>query len=266
MALIQKRSLSETLLELPPDGELLQQNHIFEPEYHQAIYVDACKNAAAKPGAIMLGDLKLVKSYPYRGGQPDYADDENDPDSLEYEGLVRPDGTVLDGANIKGKPTRPVCALKSAAVRWGYVDLSSARSVLRSFYEKKEAKSGIINGDVLINSTGDGTIGRVAVYNEQFPALVDGHITIVRLKNPKLAWYIAAYLLSKEGQRQIYRYINGSSGQVEIYPQDIARLWVPLGDGKSVGKIGAKLEAACTKYREFSKDIRHTLNMVEELS
>ncbi|WP_028347822.1 restriction endonuclease subunit S [Bradyrhizobium murdochi] len=266
MALIHTRSLSETLLELPPDGELLQQNHIFEPEYHQAIYVDACNNAAGKPGAIMLGDPGLVTNYPYRGSQPDYADDENDPDSLEYEGLVLPDGTVLDDAKNGTVSTRPVCALKSIAVRWGYVDLSSARSVSRSFHEKKKEKSGVVNGDLLINSTGDGTIGRVAVYNEQFPALVDGHITIVRLKNPKLAWYIAAYLLSKEGQRQIYRYINGSSGQVEIYPQDIARLWIPLSDTSSMQIIGKKLEAACIKYREFSKDIRQTLNMVESMS
>ncbi|QDP24300.1 hypothetical protein [Bradyrhizobium cosmicum] len=92
----------------------------------------------------------------------------------------------------------------------------------------------MIAGDLLINSTGDGTIGRVAVYDEQFPAVVDGHITIVRLKNPKLAWYIAAYLLSTQGQRQIYRYINGSSGQVEIYPVDIARLWVPFGEQENV--------------------------------
>lgn len=37
MALIKKRSLSDTLLELPQttDSELLQENHIFEPEYHQ---------------------------------------------------------------------------------------------------------------------------------------------------------------------------------------------------------------------------------------
>lgn len=212
---------------------------------------------------MALGDTNLVANYPYRGALPDYADDEADPDSLEYEGLVRPDGTVLDVAVLNGTPTRPVCALKSIAVRWGYVDLSTARSVSRAFYEKRKAKSGVVAGDLLINSTGDGTIGRVAVYNEKFPAVVDGHITIVRLKNPKLAWYIAAYLLSKEGQRQIYRYINGSSGQVEIYPMDIARLWIPLGNTQAVSKIGAKLKAACDKYREFAQDIIQTLNLAE---
>lgn len=257
--------MTDALLELPPtgDNELLQENHIFEPEYHQVIYVDACRNAAKKPGAMALGDPKLVACYPYRGALPEYADDESDPASLEYEGLVRPDGTVIDAAIVDKNPTRAVCALKSIAIRWGYVDLSTARSVSRAFYDKRKTKSGVVTGDLLINSTGDGTIGRVAVYDETFPAVVDGHITIVRLKDPKLAWYIAAYLLSKEGQRQIYRYINGSSGQVEIYPMDIARLWVPLGNKQAVNKIGAKLKAACDKYREFSQDIIQTLNLAE---
>jgi hypothetical protein len=80
---------------------------------------------------------------------------------------------------------------------------------------------------------------------------VDGHITIVRLKNANLAWYSAAYLLSDEGKRQIYRYINGSSGQVEIYPQDIARLWIPGDTPEIVKKVAMQLKAACSKHDEF---------------
>ena len=96
------------------------------------------------------------------------------------------------------------------------VDLDSARYVKREFYDQKRDRAGIQKDDILINSTGDGTIGRVAAPNRSFPVLVDGHVSIVHLRDKDLAWYVAAYLLSDQGQKQIYRYINGSSGQVEI--------------------------------------------------
>lgn len=263
MALFQIRPVAETLLDLQPDSGEQRQNHIFEPEFHQAIYVDACLNASKQQGAMQIGDAGLVGQYPYRGTQPEYADDENDPDSLEYEGLVLLNGQRLDSNVVDGSPSRPVCALKSISIRQGFIDFGSARSAPREFYDRRRARAGVVRGDILINSTGDGTIGRVAVYNEDFPALVDGHVTIVRLIDPASAWYIAAYLLSQEGQSQIYRYINGSSGQVEIYPQDIARIWIPLAI-PNADEIGDRLRRACEKYAEFAADLRETLNIIDQ--
>jgi type I restriction enzyme M protein len=82
----------------------------------------------------------------------------------------------------------------------------------------------------------------------------------VRFQNKKLAWYTAAYLLSDEGQRQIYRYINGSSGQVEIYPQDIARIWVPRADDKKVTSVAERFEKAVIKYEEFQSELSTKLS------
>lgn len=36
----------------------------------------------------------------------------------------------------------------------------------------------------------------VVVYNYDFLAFVDGNITIIRYKNPQLAWYVARFLLT----------------------------------------------------------------------
>jgi len=167
-----------------------------------------------------------------------------------------------DGSTVSDMETTNVCALKSISIRWGFIDFGVARAVDVEFFEKKKAKNSVKKGDVLINSTGDGTIGRVAVYNREHPALVDGHVTIVRFKEEKLAWYSAAYLLSSQGQRQIYRYINGSSGQVEIYPQDIARLWIPSRPEKTIETVSQKFSEAARKYQEFQSDLSSVLSMV----
>jgi hypothetical protein len=89
--------------------------------------------------------------------------------------------------------------MKSAVVRLGFLDFGLARSVAREFYNARVARCSVKKNDLLINSTGDGTIGRVAIFDQDFPAVVDGHITIVRFKKPILAWYSAAYLLSEQG-------------------------------------------------------------------
>jgi type I restriction enzyme M protein len=259
MPLLEVRKAKEAILELPgAEGDLLRWNHVLEPEYHQEIYVEACRAARQSDGAFQLGDEQHVLCKPFRGMQPQYADDEADVETLEYEGMLLPSGETLDDQGSE----RNVCALKSISVRWGYVDFSVARSVKREFYERRRKKAGIMKGDLLINSTGDGTIGRAAIFNKQFPAVVDGHITIVRFRREFLAWYCAAYLLSDEGQRQIYRYINGSSGQVEIYPQDIARIWVRTKPQEKMKEIAKTFQRACLKHDEFYNDMKRALNMI----
>lgn len=259
MALIQMRPFADTLLELPGAGEgLLRTNHVLEPEFHQAVYVDACKSAESAKGAFQLQDQGFVVRTPYRGVQPKYADDEDDANSLSYEGLVTQSGEVEGDDDGRAN----VCALKSNCVRWGFVDFGSARSVTREFYQRVHKRAAVKKHDVLINSTGDGTIGRVAVYDRNHPAVVDGHITIVRFKKPEVAWYAAAYLLSPEGQNQIYRYINGSSGQVEIYPQDIGRLWIAPKSAEAMSAIAKRFQAAVKKHHEFYTEMRSTLSSI----
>jgi len=259
MPLLEVRPFAQTILELPKaEAGLETWNHVLEPEFHQSRYVGACIEASKSPGAFQLGDLAYVERPPSRGLQPLYADDDTDPDSLDFHGMISPAGEELDS----GGGTRNTCALKSISIRWGYVDFSVARSVTPAFAAGKGKRALTKRNDLLINSTGDGTIGRVAVYDEDFPAVVDGHVTIVRFKDTDMSWYVAAYLLTEQGQDQIYRYINGSSGQVEIYPQDIARLWIPVPDAERFKAIVNRFRNAARKHRAFYKEMRAALNLL----
>lgn len=259
MALLITRGFGETKLDLEnAEKGLYTVNHIFEPEFHQEKYVNACHQTRAIEGAFQLGDSTILSRPIGRGTQPVYADDETDPESLFYEGMILVDGKrYCDPTNAAN-----VCALKSNCIRSGYIDTSLARSVTRTFFEKHRSKAGVIKNDILINSTGDGTIGRVAVYNYDFPAVVDGHITVVRFRDPLLAWYTAAFLLTSNGQNQLYRYINGSSGQVEIYPQDISRIWIAPAAPEKKERIASAFKKACAKHDEFYRDLTATLNEV----
>ena len=80
-----------------------------------------------------------------------------------------------------------------------------------------------------MNSTGWGTIGRAncVLYDQQ--SVVDNHVTIIRVKDDECdPLYLATYLNSRAGSMQTDKWLSGSSGQVEIYPDDIARFLVYL--------------------------------------
>jgi len=263
MALLATRTSADMLLALDDaDEELFQENHIFEPEFHQDRYVEPCTRIAQMADSFQVGVQSNLVQPIARGLLPKYADNEEDISTLEYEGMVLPDGSVLDD----GSGARNICALKSNCVRQGFIDLSLARSVTREWATTKGKRAVVQRHDILVNSTGDGTIGRVAVYDFDTPAVVDGHISIVRYKEPELAWYVAAFLLSDDGQNQLYRYINGSSGQVELYPQDIGRVWVPKASELIRKQIASEFKKACEKHYEFYKNLRHALSLVSSVS
>ena len=66
----------------------------------------------------------------------------------------------------------------------------------------------------------------------------------------------------EDGQKQIYRYINGSSGQVEIYPQDIARIWIKPASDEKVEQVYQKYQKACRTHDKFYRDLLKALDEV----
>lgn len=257
MALLSKRSFKDAIL-YSGEGENETYVHVFEPEFHQSIYLDPQIKAKASAYGFFSPDTDVLQESIHRGIQPAYVDDLDDPESLAYIGMLD-----ASGRRLTQQDTTNVAAIKSVCVRDGYVQLESARSVSEEFYEKKKKRAGIQKNDLLINSTGDGTIGRVAIYHYDYPALVDGHVSILRFKDPDLAWYAAAYLLTPSGQKQIYRYINGSSGQVEIYPNDLARLAIPKRKEELIKRSVENLKLACEAYTTFVTNISKVASDIE---
>ena len=73
-----------------------------------------------------------------------------------------------------------VCILNQKCIRNNKVSFDKAQYTDEN--RKYPRDKYIQKGDILVNSTGTGTLGRVAIYEEDFPALCDSHITIIRLK------------------------------------------------------------------------------------
>ena len=122
-------------------------------------------------------------------------------------------------------------ALNSVHILEGDIDFENAKYISEEFYVNKQQYTFQYK-DILVNSTGVGTLGRVAyVYDKTKKGIVDNHITRIRIKeNNSLVFpeYLFCFLRSKYGQIQIERLFHGSSGQIEIYPSDFNNLFVSM--------------------------------------
>lgn len=105
--------------------------------------------------------------------------------------------------------------------------------------------------DVLIASTGTGTLGKCGVYDLDIPAVADGHVTIIR-PNSKLidSYYLADFLRAGAGAVQIEKYYTGSTGLIELTPEDVNRILVDNLDGNVKKQIekSKKLRLAEATY------------------
>lgn len=88
------------------------------------------------------------------------------------------------GISPKYTPIDGICVLNQKCIREHKINFDLSR--LHDFNNKRVSSDKFIQiGDVLVNSTGTGTLGRVAQVKElPFEATVDSHVTIVRpIKN-----------------------------------------------------------------------------------
>ncbi len=106
----------------------------------------------------------------------------------------------------------------SSMSKFGALQTDGGDWIEKSLYDEYVEKSVIeksnfnlvAKGDVLVSSTGDGSLGKTCVYGESHPAIADGHVAIVRpdksLVHPE---YLADYLRAGFGSQQLERLYSG---------------------------------------------------------
>lgn len=109
--------------------------------------------------------------------------------------------------------------INQKCIRGGRINLTPARRQSKAVKPERQIQVG----DVLINSTGAGTLGRVAQVRTPIPnCTVDTHVTIVRPSDSKSAAYLGVALLELEPVLSTMGI--GSTNQLELGRADIAAL------------------------------------------
>ena len=124
--------------------------------------------------------------------------------------------------------------LNQKCIRDHYIDISLARQHKPKVINEKWLKYG----DLLINSTGEGTLGRAAqVWFIPENMTVDSHVTIVRPKNQLLLFYIGLWGISHE--REIEALHTGSTGQTELPRERVKAMELRQPDNDTLARFNS---------------------------
>lgn len=110
-------------------------------------------------------------------------------------------------------------------------------------------------GDILINSTGVGTAGRVTLFDLDGEYVVDSHVTIVRLDQEKALPKYVLYALANIGFKNIEAMATGQSGQIELALPTVNALRIPLPPIDVQKEIVTEIETIEQEMRSIQKDI-----------
>jgi restriction endonuclease S subunit len=157
-------------------------------------------------------------------------------------------------------------AVKTVNLKNGYLDWSEVQTVNQEFYQAHQRRAGVHKSDVLIASTGTGSLGKVDFYNEDALALADGHVAIVRVNPEQFNPRLLAYLLrSRIGQWQIERQLAGATNQIEIYPEQLAGLRLPKLDHKQQGKLMSRISLIEAEISTARSRLRRPMDIINEI-
>lgn len=195
------------------------------------------RELAFESGNSALPDLGYETVLTRRGISPAYLEDEND-DAVPS-----------------------VRVLNQKCVRSGSrIDYSFAR---RNDLSKKSVAEELLirPGDVLINSTGTGTLGRTALVREvSEPTTIDSHVTLVRSKSSVEHRFLGYFMLSSEDILVLES--RGSTNQIELSQNTISWLEFPLPPLDEQRRIADYLDeetARIDKLKSTATELRHEL-------
>lgn len=179
--------------------------------------------------------LKRVSEFINRGVSPDYDDD----------------GEVI--------------FVNQACIYWDGLKMESIKRA------KKEShlpgtRGFLKKGDLLVNSTGTGTLGRAALFDihNDSSYFADSHVTIIRPYTKKiLPRYLQYHFRTTKFQDDIYTLcVSGSTNQIELSRERLRELEISITELEEQEKIVASLDEM---QKQVSSAVNKTLESIELL-
>ena len=153
--------------------------------------------------------------------------------------------------------TYPVFAQK-CNLKDGGISLEQARFLDPSTINKWNEVYKLQTGDILVNSTGTGTVGRTRLFNANclgnYPFVVpDSHVSVVRVVKSICPQYVYAYISSDSIQQYIEENLAGSTNQKELYIGVLENMHIFLPPLAEQYRIVTKIEKLFSSLDNIQK-------------
>jgi len=161
---------------------------------------------------------------------------------------------IQRGKSPKYSPIKKYPVVAQKCNQWSGFSIDKAQFIdpdtLSSYGEERILQ----NGDLMWNSTGLGTLGRMAIYwqtlNPYELAVVDSHVTVIRvMKKFVLPQYLYYYFTSNTVQSVIEKKSDGSTKQKELATATVKNYIVPIPPLMEQSRIISKIKQLASIMR-----------------
>ena len=243
--------LKKSILQYAIQGKLVPQDKNDEPASGLLKRIRAEKK-------IQLGK-KYVESYIFKGDDNCYYEkigsetknitDEipfDIPDSWSWARLDNLCSYIHRGKSPQYGTDKILPIIAQKCNQWSGIQTEKCLFADKNTISKYSNEQFIRVGDILINSTGTGTVGRTGIVEadlfKYYPKFVaDSHVTVVRVLSMIVAKYVCFFLKSPFIQRNIEEKCSGSTNQIELATRTIANYLVPISSHTEQCKIVDKI-------------------------
>jgi len=167
-------------------------------------------------------------------------------------------GVINRGKSPKYDKNGEKLILNQKCVRWFHVEKQHCKTISLVWYKtlSDEIKTSI--NDILINSTGEGTIGRSAIVDENSSGLLfDSHV--LRFRTSIESHYIMTLINSNFGQNQINDLKGAkSTKQTELGVKNLSNMIFPLAPILEQKILVQKVEALMQKCTALEAEIKQS--------
>lgn len=249
------QELKGLVLQLAVQGKLTKQWRLDNPKVESA---DVLLKKIKEEKAQLIQEKKIKKEKPL---------DEITTDEIPYKLPKRWTWCRLNdvceyiqrGKSPKYTEEPKIPVISQKCVQWSGFDITRARFITEESLEKYGIERYLQKGDLLWNSTGDGTIGRVISFpGSEFKRVVaDSHVTVVRgFKRYISSDYLWIFTASPLTQNLVAGRISGSTKQTELGTGTVKHMefsFPPLEEQKAIVLVVNQLFVEIEKLEQQTK-------------
>ena len=237
-------SFRKSILQEAIQGRLVPQDDSDEPSSVLLQRIRKEKLRLVKEGKLKKKDV--VDSVIFKGDDNKYYENDGKnvvciddeipfeiPSSWQWVRLEHICSYIQRGKSPKYSPIKQYPVVAQKCNQWTGFTIEKAQFIDPTTIESYTQERFLEDGDLMWNSTGLGTLGRMAIYWEKLNpykvAVADSHVTVIRpLKSFVIPQYLYSYFSSYTVQSVIEDKADGSTKQKELATNTVKRYLVPF--------------------------------------
>ncbi len=236
------------------EKEAEQKEKEIEDYLYKVLDIESLKDTSQN--ILNFTNYKLLSSWSYRDVVGAIKIKSNSYESIRLKKNSIAYIDVFRGKSPKYDDKAKNYILNQKCIRWNDIELEHQKKVNDDWYSNINSKFFTKKGDILINSTGDGTIGRSTIITDKFQGLIyDSHILLLRV-NPEIinSLFLVYFINSALGQKQIENIKSAiATKQTELGINNLKNLQFILPDINIQTKIAEYILTLNNKIIELKK-------------